>query len=247
MFTTYLYKMVQMKYKLFFLLVIIAGISACGANTKQHGQMQIRGAMKNVMRKGELFATINLDTLKDKTHLYGMGPEAYLKGEIMIWDGHAYAARVQDDSAMQIREGFELQAPFFAYSCIQQWKSIALPDSVHDMTRLEDFLVRTITDSAAAYFFTLSCVVDSATIHIVNLPKGMNVTCPEDAKVGRKEYAVRDKKVMILGFFSLHHKTIFTHHDTYLHMHLMTEDYKQMGHLDALEFEHKGAILQRAD
>lgn len=29
---------------------------------------------------------------------------------------------------------------------------------------------------------------------------------------------------------------IFTHHDTYLHMHLITKDLKKMGHLDQVSF-----------
>ena len=46
--------------------------------------VHIVGAMKNVMRKGELFATIDLDSLSNKTHLYGMGPVEYLTGELSI-------------------------------------------------------------------------------------------------------------------------------------------------------------------
>lgn len=236
-----------MKYILYLLVFFMAGIVGCKPNKQVNAPVQIRGAMKNVMRKGELFATINLDTLKHKQHLYGMGPEAYLKGEIMLWDGHAYAAEVINDTQLQVRESFALQAPFFAYACISKWHNVALPDSVHNISSLEDFLVRINTDSNAAYFFTLSCVADSATVHIVHLPDGMKVTCPEDAKTGRKEYPITHQKVSVLGFFSLHHRTIFTHHDTYLHMHLISADKKLMGHLDALEFEPKGAQLQLAD
>jgi acetolactate decarboxylase len=43
-----------------------------------------------------------------------------------------------------------------------------------------------------------------------------------------------DKPAEVLGFFSTRHQTIFTHHDSFLHMHLITTDKKWMGHLDEL-------------
>jgi acetolactate decarboxylase len=44
-----------------------------------------------------------------------------------------------------------------------------------------------------------------------------------------------------IGFFSTEHKAIFTHHDTFLHMHLITTDRQKMGHLDEV-FLKKGTI-----
>jgi acetolactate decarboxylase len=43
--------------------------------------------------------------------------------------------------------------------------------------------------------------------------------------------------VEVVGFFSTEHKGIFTHHDSFLHMHLISSDEKEMGHLDELEIE----------
>jgi acetolactate decarboxylase len=34
--------------------------------------------MKNVMWKGQLQGVINLDTIQNKNHLYGFGPQEYL-------------------------------------------------------------------------------------------------------------------------------------------------------------------------
>jgi len=57
---------------------------------KTESTVQISGAMRNVMWKGELFGTIDCDTIADKTHLYGLGPVEYLTGEILIIDGVGY-------------------------------------------------------------------------------------------------------------------------------------------------------------
>jgi len=51
-------------------------------------EAHIVGVMKSFMRKGELFATIDLDTLSNKPHLYGMGPVEFLTGEITVITGN---------------------------------------------------------------------------------------------------------------------------------------------------------------
>lgn len=89
--------------------------------------------------------------------------------------------------------------------------------------------------------FKLSGIVDLATIHIVNLPKGSKVSSPDEAHKGQKNYKVKNEQSEIIGFFSTEHKAIFTHHDTFLHMHLITADRQKMGHLDEVVFK-KGTM-----
>jgi len=85
--------------------------------------------------------------------------------------------------------------------------------------------------------FKLSGMVEKATIHIVNLPKGTKVRSPEDAHQGQKNYTIKNEQTDIVGFFSTTHQAIFTHHDTFLHMHLISADRKFMGHLDEVLFK----------
>jgi acetolactate decarboxylase len=46
-----------------------------------------------------------------------------------------------------------------------------------------------------------------------------------------------------LGFYSQQHQTIFTHHDTNLHLHLISADRLTMGHLETITFEPKKVQL----
>ena len=57
-------------------------------------EVTIVGQMKNVMWKGELSGTIQLDTLSNKKGLYGFGPMEYLRGELLILDGITYKSGV---------------------------------------------------------------------------------------------------------------------------------------------------------
>lgn len=105
--------------------------------------VKVVGAMKEVMWKGKLSGTIDLDTLSNKQHLFGLGPVEYLAGEILIIDGKAYRSTVLTDSTMNVEETYAIKAPFFAYANIMNWTQVMLPDSIQSTQQLEQFLERT--------------------------------------------------------------------------------------------------------
>ena len=76
----------------------------------------IVGAMKNVMWKGELSGRIYLDTMSNKEGLYGLGPESYLTGELLVNNGVSYLSKVISDSSMNVERRFDVSARFFVYS-----------------------------------------------------------------------------------------------------------------------------------
>lgn len=211
----------------------------------QHAAHDIRivGAMKNVMRLGQLGPVIDLDTLSNREHLTGMGPLAYLRGEITIIDGRSYVATVLTDTTMKVEETYHASAPFFGYTRIAQWTARPLPESIQTFRQLEQFLDSISRTSPRPFFFALHGIVASATVHVMNLPDGMQVESPEDARTGQRQYTVHAAEAEVIGFFSTEHATIFTHHDTYLHMHLITADRKFMGHLDEISFKNGPVTL----
>jgi acetolactate decarboxylase len=203
--------------------------------TNQHDPIvKIVGAMKNVMHKGELFATINTDTISNRKHLYGLGPLEYLQGEIIIIDGKGYQSTVVNDTSMEVLETMKMKAPFFGYANIDNWTEKELPDSILNVKQLENYLDQITKNDPRPFLFKILATVDSATLHIVNLPKGTKVSSPEEAHKGQKSFDIKNMPVEMLGFFSTEHQAIFTHHDTYVHIHLITGDKKQMGHLEEL-------------
>ncbi len=211
------------------------------ANDSKASSVKVVGAMMNVMHKGELFATMDIDTIKSKVHLYGLGPVEYLKGEIMIVDGKAYKSTVAADGSIAMEETFKAKAPFFVYANVDKWKEVTLPDSVQTIPQLESFLDQTTKNHSRPFAFRLTADIDHCEIHIVNLPKGTQVHSPEDAHKNQKSFDVKNEKAELLGFFSTEHKGIFTHHDSFVHIHLITADKKKMGHADNLMMK-KGTV-----
>lgn len=227
------------------LLGLIIFILTIGTTQAQQtvNEVKIVGQMKNVMWKGQLYGNIYLDTINDKTNLYGFGPVEYLAGEILIMDGKSYQSTVTSDTTMSVEETYNIKAPFFGYANISNWTEQALPDSIRTIQQLEIFLDQWTKNAHRPFMFKLQGTVEQAIIHIVNLPKGATVSSPDEAHKGQIKYELQNEQVDIVGFFSTEHKTIFTHHDTFVHMHLMTADKQKMGHLDEVLFNNSNLKL----
>ncbi|WP_225986435.1 acetolactate decarboxylase [Rufibacter sp. LB8] len=226
-----------MKTKTTLAFCLLALLTTSQSRAQKQSPVKIVGAMKNVMMRGQLQGTIALDTIAQKTHLYGLGPMENLAGEILILDGKAYKATVQPDSSMRVEATFELKAPFFGYTTVTQWKEHALPAKIQTLAQLETYLDQQTKKATRPFLFKLAGEINQATIHVVNLPPGTKVNSPKEAHQGQVDYQLQNEQVEILGFFSTEHKTIFTHHDTFLHLHLITANRQKMGHLDNVQFK----------
>lgn len=233
-----------MTLKQFFLSLFVIAFISCNSNNKAdeskqktYADIHIVGAMKNVMRKGELAGIIKLDTIEDKTGLFGLGPVSYLTGEILVKDGQVYVSKVLTDSTMSVEKTFDVSAPFFVYANVNEWNEIELPKNIKTIKELEFYIGQKMVTTKKPFAFKLKGQVSSATIHIQNLPKETKVSSPEEAHQGQISYNLAHSDVDIVGFFSTKHKGIFTHHDSFLHLHMMTKDERKMGHLDQVEFD----------
>jgi len=230
---------------------LFAMMLSCSSTKKEtvsdntYSDVVVIGAMKNVMWKGELGSSINLDTISNKKGLFGLGPESYLTGELLINDGKSYVSRVTSDSTMVVEQSFDVSAPFFVYAHVKDWNEIELPSTLKTIQDLEKFIDEQTAEKKRPFAFKLVGKIGKAVIHIQNLPAGTKVASPDDAHQGQVKYTLQNEEAEIVGFFSTKHKGIFTHHDSYLHMHLITNDERKIGHLDALEVENLKLYLPK--
>lgn len=226
------------------LVICIAFSVGCNPSKEEtNEEVRLVGEMKNIMWKGQLQGNIYLDSITNKNLLNGLGPLDSLSGEILILDGKSYTSRVLTDSTMEVKENFDARAPFFAYAPIAAWTTEDLPDSVQNLRQLEHFLSVRSEVTQNPFLFKVSGIIEDATIHVVNLPRGTKVSSPEEAHLGRIFYSLKNEDVDLVGFYSKNHKTIFTHHDTFLHIHLINSKRDIMGHLDEVRFKKQSAKL----
>ncbi|WP_298424916.1 acetolactate decarboxylase [uncultured Kordia sp.] len=217
-------------------------IISCNSKTQKpsittYEDVKIISAMKNAMWKGELQGKIDLDTISNKKGLYGIGPESYLRGEILINDGKSYVSRVTSDSTMTVEKSFNAEAPFFVYANVTEWITVELPTTIKTIQDVEKFIDEKTKDFKRPFVCKLIGNVKTATIHIQNLPKDSKVSSPKEAHQGQVNYELENEEVEIIGFFSTEHKGVFTHHDSDIHLHLITRGKDKMGHVDAVEFD----------
>ena len=220
---------------LLFTLLSFFLLSCHSKQSETYPDVYIVGAMKNVMWKGELGASINLDTISNKVGLYGLGPESFLTGELLINDGKSYVSRVTSDSTMTVEKRNDVSAPFFVYANVSVWNEIELPVDIKSIQDIQEFIDQNTKDFKRPFTFKLKGMATNTIIHSQNLSTGTKVASPEDAHQGQTNFTLQNEEVEIIGFFSTEHKGIFTHHDSYLHMHLITANESKMGHLDELE------------
>lgn len=92
-----------------------------------NNEVKFTGTMMNVMQKGELAGTIDLDTISIKEHLYGLGPVEYLRGELLIIDGRSYSSTVASDGSIKMEETFKIKARFFFMRILTNGKKCLFP------------------------------------------------------------------------------------------------------------------------
>jgi acetolactate decarboxylase len=194
--------MIKMNFKTTLIGLTILTLTSCGSKAQQpNNVVKIVGQMKNVMWKGQLYGNINLDTIANKTNLYGLGPVEYLAGEILIIDGKSYKSTVTSDTTMKVEETYNIKAPFFGYANISKWTELTLPDTIQTIQQLEQYLNEKTKSSQRPFMFKLVGTVEQAKIHIVNLPKGSKVSSPDEAHKGQKNYELQNEQVEIIRPF----------------------------------------------
>lgn len=200
----------------------------------QDGDLTVVAAMRDVMFDGKTGGQISLDTIMERAGLYGLGPAEYLRGELLIIDGQAYRSQVVSATEMKVEATYAAKAPFFVYTHQYTWKEVMLPPEIRTLPQLVNFIDQKTTTAARPFVFKLRGPAERADIHVQNLPKGVHPSSPEEAHIGQTSYRLTNRGVDVVGFFSTRHQGIFTHHDSYGHLHLITRERDMMGHLDGI-------------
>ena len=192
--------------------------------------------MRNTMFNGQLAALAVMDSVA-VPGIYGIGPLTYLRGELLLLDGHCYVAKATSDSTMEVVERSDVGAPFFVLQRVQSWHAGALPDSVRDLRSLDAFLTAAYGALQVPFAFRITGVFRSMQLHLLDVPPGAAVNCPADAHAHNKHFVLHGRYAEAMGFFSTKHHAVFTHHDTNIHVHAITTDRQLMGHVDGMRFD----------
>lgn len=196
------------------------------------------GSVESVMRRGALNATIELDTVATRTSLYALGPVEGLRGELMVWDGASYVSEVGERGLNKVRRSYRVGAPFLVYCNVKNWKEFTLKNTIGNLSELQDEIQNLAKsngfDLQTAFPFKISGLINEAEYHVIWKDPEIKEHSHEIHKKSKVFYPVSRENADILGFYSQNHAGVFTHHDSFIHAHIISADRNKMGHLDGI-------------
>jgi len=232
---------------LIIILTVLSAIS-CGSpqNDDDNFKVEYKGALKNMMFKGDISAKADLSDFKERTHYYALGAIENLKGEIQIFDSKPFNTSVVESNLI-LDNSFNKKATLLVYASVEKWKTVNIPDSVLTYEEIEKYVEQTAKVNQisvdAPFPFLIEGIAKSIDWHVIDWKAGDKEHTHEKHKTSGLHSTINDRHVELLGFYSNAHHAIFTHHTTNMHIHVKTTDNKLAGHVDDLTLG-KGMTLK---
>jgi acetolactate decarboxylase len=195
------------------------------------------GAQRETIMNGKLAAALDLRTLADRSHLYGLGPLEQLRGEATIADSRPALARVGPDGMVKVTQSFNAGVPFFVWAKVPRWIEIPFPTEIGSFEDLEQFIPRAAEaaglDAEKPLPFLVNGRQDLIEFHVLNRigDAPHNMEMHEKIKV---KFELSEAEATIVGFHSTRHRGVFTPGDSNIHIHFQTPDNSQSGHIEKL-------------
>ncbi len=221
---------------------------AIGCSTAEDTPYEVehRGALRDIMQKGQVSSNIALQDLEGEEHLYALGAAAELKGEILIINSQPYTATAYGNT-LSIDSTFAPKATLLVWAQVPQWQDLQLPDSIRSYQDFEVFIRAAAQERGIAtdkpFPFLLEGKPSSVSWHVIDWPAGETDHSHEKHQASGLRGVSEDQPMQILGFYSSEHKGVFTHHSTNMHLHGRSTDGKVFGHLDDVQFD-KGMVVK---
>jgi acetolactate decarboxylase len=220
--------------RLYFLAIIVVSFIQ-NINAQQDIKISAVGAI-NKLKETNFEPKIWLDTLSNKSHLYGLGPYGRLQGEITIVDGKPFYVSAYKKGKAVIGKKWDMKSPFFVYANVRDWDEFNIPDSITSISDIQN-IVSNLAKSKGyntqnPFPFKIVGVLKNTTISIVT-PRSDKVTGYRK-NVKQQIFSYKDISGKIIGFYSEKHQGIFTSSKSFIHVHFINNDDTIMGHLEKI-------------
>lgn len=220
-------------------------LCGCGVNTEKRTistPVNHYGVLREIMMEQKLTANADLDSLKDQTHLYGLGAVEGLAGEILILDGIAYLS-VADSLGVSVEQGFDRKASLLVTSNVSLWQELPLDINWTGLESLQIMIAEAASqqgiDTQKPFPFIVQGTFNEISWHVINATRA-KAQNHEAYKEAGTSGILKQAEGKMLGFYSEQHQGVFTHLGSYLHLHFINEAKDLMGHVDDLK--HNGKI-----
>jgi len=195
-----------------------------------------------IARKAE--EAVSLERFEGLQNLYAVGPLEQARREVSIYDGVPLVSDIQSGQVNVTIDSYR-HAAFLVYAIVENWRRLTVRNPIKTEQQLEEqLLAHAVTsgiDVDQPFAFLLNGLVAQATFHILfNQGRGRHNT--ERHEKSKVRFSIANESVEVIGFYSRHHRGVFTLRDSNFHMHVRTVDNRFSGHLEGFNWEH-GVML----
>ena len=221
--------------KTFYIMLIL--LLCSGLFAENNFKVEYKGALKNMMHKGDISAKCSLSEIADKEHIYALGALENLQGEIQIFDSEPFNSKGLNEE-IEISDSYDEKASLLVFAQVSEWIELDVPKEILTYEQLEKFIAlkaeETGIDTEQPFPFLLTGTPESIDWHIIKWKIGDNEHSHQKHIESGPHGTLEETEMDILGFYSDKHHTVFTHHTTNMHLHFKTSDEKIAGHLDGM-------------
>jgi acetolactate decarboxylase len=226
------------KSSILLLLILATSTVSCKDKTTLDSSVKHQGALMQIM-SGNLQATASLDSLQGLPHLYALGALEHLEGEIQVFDGVSYVSKSAAAASVVLESTFDHKAALLVYAQVPEWSEAIPLNRFSENSALEKQIkAAAILQGIAVeqpFPFLLKGTAATLDWHVINWIKGDTIHNHKKHKTSGAQGALENSDVEVIGFYSEKHKTVFTHHSTFLHLHFKTDDQQVVaGHVDGI-------------
>jgi acetolactate decarboxylase len=201
----------------------------------------IQSGSMSQMGQNRFSPSISIDTLLTKDHLYGLGPYGKMQGELTVLDGVPLIAFANEKGILTVSTDKQVKAPFFVYAYVKEWKTFEIEMKAESDAEIqeavENLAIAQGYDITNPFPFRILGEFDGLTIHVV-APRSSDVPGYKKGVTSYK-YSYEAITGEIFGFYSQIGEGIYTHKDSFVHLHFSTADQLKMGHIDAISIKPK--------
>ncbi len=219
----------------YLLITWIISTTFVATTLAQNSRVYHVGAM-SAMGQDNFAPHIALDTIKNKTHLYALGPLGRMQGEITVVDGVPLNVVVDANGDAVVSANWNVESPFFVNSQVQNWQTSTINtthESIADLQgSIEEIATKNGVSLTTPFAFKITGRFNKLTIHAV-MPRSSDVPGYQAGK-NQANYELADQEGELIGFYSQESQGIYTPKNSFVHIHFVSSDRTKMGHLDKI-------------
>jgi acetolactate decarboxylase len=209
-------------------------INLGGNRVESHDwRMEWIGSQKDFIA-GKTKEAISLERFAGVQNLYAVGPLERGRGEVSIFDSTPLISKV-NEASVNVTVGYGYRAGFLVYAIVKNWRHATVRIPIENEERLGEQLLPLAAENGIdidrPFPFLVYCYIAQAEFHILCNKSSADYS-PELHEKAKVRFPITDKSIEIVGFYSRHHRGVFTPLNSDFHMHVRTLDNRLAGHLE---------------